>query len=102
MNYIVKQRGTGKSTALVHASAVTGYRILTNNMHGVKYLQYIAEKSGFKIPTPMTMTEYLLKHRGLGDEGILIDDIEVSLPDILSAFFETDVKAVTMSTEHLR
>ncbi len=97
MRLILKGRGKGKTTELLYTSDATRYRIIVPTSHNKEYLWKMAKELDLKIPEPMTCTEYLLRKRGLHEEGILIDDLEFSLEDILTAFFGVPVKCATMN-----
>lgn len=102
MRLVLKGRGKGKTTELLYTSDATRYRILIPNQHHKDYLLEMARKLDLNIPEPMTCTEYLLRKRGLHEEGILIDDLELSLEDILTAFFGVPVKCATMNISERR
>lgn len=101
MKILCKERGQGKTTALIHTSAITGYRILTHTEIEANRIAQKAEEKGYKIPAPMSCASYFLHNRGLKDEGIMIDNLDLYLESILTTFFDVPVKAVTMSKENL-
>lgn len=99
MKIIMRPRGQGKTTELLYTSEVTDYRIICSTQQEKESLKRQALELNLFIPTPMTCKEYLCGRgrRGLKDKGIMIDNVEMILPEILTAIFEVPVEAITMS-----
>lgn len=99
MKLINKSRGTGKTTQLIYASAVTGFRIITSNRHMAKSIEEQAKKMGLKIPEPMSDVEYR-NRKEIWDEPrpILIDELPNQiLGEALELYFNAPVVAATMT-----
>lgn len=97
MKIINKDRGSGKTTELIHASEVTGFRIITSSMFQAEYVKKLAEKYGNNIPEPMSFGEYKANKKHFHDDGILIDECKTILDGILDEYFGCHVYAGTMS-----
>lgn len=96
------ERGTGKTTHLIHISAFTHAPIITLSQVSKKHIIDTARILGLTIPEPITFNEFKsgkLKGREKEFEknGLLIDNVEVILGDILSEYFSCPVLAVTSS-----
>lgn len=99
MRIINKSRGTGKTTQIIYASAVTGFRIITPNHAMAKHIEEMAKNIGLKIPQPMSHVEYR-NGRGFqhNHEPILIDDLQNQILDeALELYFNAPVVAATMT-----
>ena len=98
MKLINKPRGTGKTTLLIYASAVTGYRIITPNAHMALHIEKQAKNMGLKIPEPMYDAEYRnLLHDG-DHAPLLIDELPNNiLQEALELYFNAPVVAATMT-----
>lgn len=98
MKLINKSRGTGKTTQLIYASAITGFRIIVSTYNKARYIESMAKNMGLKIPKPMHDIEYRNK-RLVGDHTpILIDDVDNEiLNEALELYFDAPVVAATMT-----
>ena len=97
MKIIIKDRGAGKTTELIHASEVTGFRIITPTMGSVIHIKELAAQYGNKIPEPMCFEVYKANKKYLHDDGILIDECQIILDKILDEYFGCHVYAGTTS-----
>lgn len=98
MNLINKSRGTGKTTQLIYASAVTGFRIITPNSHMAGYIEEQAKDMGLKIPKPMSDIEYRSRKLDGDHTPILIDEVQnLILDEALELYFGSPVVAATMT-----
>ena len=96
MKIINQYRGTGKTTALVHTSNVTGYPIVVKNGIHKNYVKELAKMLNVTIPEPLIYNEVK------DVDNVLIDDIELILKDILNDYLDTNVVAVTMSVPEFK
>lgn len=95
MKLIIRERGTGKSLELLHASEMTGYRIITHTEQHAHELYEAAKKLNLDIPQPTSAYNY--KSQRYKDAGILIDDVNIILPTVLEYYFQTPVVGAAMS-----
>lgn len=96
MKIINQYRGTGKTTALVHTSNITGYPIIVRNRSHRSYVKDLAKKLNVAIPEPLIYNEVK------DVDNVLIDDVELILKDILNDYLGTNVVAVTMSVPEFK
>ena len=98
MRIINKSRGQGKSLQLLYTSELTGYQIICPNEQQAQYLKKMADELGLIVPEPMSYKRYIsIKGSSLNADKILIDNVDYMLDDILTAYFKTNICAVTMS-----
>lgn len=98
MKLINKSRGTGKTTQLIYASAITGFRIITSTRNSAKYIEGMAKTMGLKIPEPMSDVEYRNRRLDGDHTPILIDDVDNKiLNEALELYFNAPVVAATMT-----
>ena len=102
MKLINKSRGTGKTTQLIYASAITGFRIIAPNAHMAKHIEEMAKDMGVKILPPMSDIEYRLRrplHNIESDHTpILIDEVQNQiLNEAFELYFGAPVVAATMA-----
>lgn len=97
LKILQKERGKGKSTGLIYTSEITGYRILCYTQKHCNYLKDMAKELGIIIPEPMTIREYKNLKGMPTDCGIMIDDLDQCLDEILNNYFGIDVMAVTIT-----
>ena len=104
MKLIIKDRGMGKTTQLIHTSEITGYPIVASTEAIVNEIKKQAERIGCKIPEPMTVQELLHgKARGRhGYENILVDEVCIGgvLQKALNQYFGRNVVACTCSPDY--
>lgn len=99
MRIINKSRGTGKTTQLIYASAITGFRIIAPNHAMAKHIEEMAKNMGFKILPPMSDVEYRNRKELEHDHTpILIDELQNEiLNEALELYFDAPVVAATMT-----
>lgn len=104
MKLIIKDRGMGKTTQLIHTSEITGYPIVASTEAIVNEIKKQAERIGCKIPEPMTVQELLHgKARGRHEyENILVDEVCINglLQKALNQYFGRNVIACTCSPDY--
>ncbi len=94
-----KSRGTGKTTQLIYASAITGFRIITPNHVMAKHIEKMAKDMGLNILPPMSDVEYRNRKELRNDHTpILIDEVQNDiLNEALELYFDAPVVAATMT-----
>lgn len=99
MRIINKSRGTGKTTQLIYASAITGFRIIAPNHAMASYIEKMAKDMGLNIPQPMSDVEYRNRKELWNDHTpILIDEVQNQILDeALELYFGAPVVAATMT-----
>lgn len=99
MKLINKSRGTGKTTQLIYASAITGFRIIAPNHAMAKHIEKMAKDMGLKILPPMSDVEYRNRKELWDDHTpILIDEVQNEILDeALELYFDAPVVAATMT-----
>lgn len=97
MNWFVKKRGEGKTTALVYTSAVTGYPIIVTTRNRVKLIQDRAKQLNLEIPDPIIFERGSCMRLYLHGQKVLIDEAKPLIKKALEDMLECEVAAVTMS-----
>lgn len=99
MKLINKSRQTGKTTQLIYASAITGFRIIAPNHAMAKHIEKMAKDMGIKILPPMSDVEYRNRREFEHDHTpILIDELQNEiLNEALELYFDAPVVAATMT-----
>ncbi len=92
-----RKRAEGKTTALIHTSAVTGYPIIVSTIREAKLVLEMADKLGLRIPEPVTYFEHKRIPSFVRQQGLLVDNLDHMLPDILNHYFDGNVVSATMS-----
>lgn len=91
-------RGSGKTTMLVRRSAQTGATIVVSNYQMVNYIELVARDLDLKMPTPITVTQFvrILSFGGGFDktQKYLIDELQT----VLDAM---NVEAATVDRNHV-
>jgi len=93
MRKIIKGRGDGKTTDLIHLSHETGDYIVCRSQEECSRISAIAREQKLDIPFPITYTEFLNGRYGMRISGFLIDNSD----DFLQSISKVPVKAVTMT-----
>lgn len=97
MRVINKERGTGKTTALIYTSSVIGYPILTFSQDSAKLLKLKASQLGVEIPEPLCVSD-LITRKTLGIKGIMEDVLVDETLTVLSKLLEVyNVNPVTVT-----
>lgn len=99
MKLINKSRRTGKTTQLIYASAITGFRIIAPNHAMAKHIEEQASDMGIKILPPMSDAEYRNRKELRHDHTpVLIDEVQNQILDeALELYFGAPVVAATMT-----
>lgn len=99
MNIINRQRATGKTTMLIHASAVTGMQIVAMTRQRAAYIKKQADELGCVIPEPIEYERLTARRyeRNPVDYGVLIDEAEGLIEKALERYLGSKVAAITMS-----
>jgi len=98
MKLINYSRRNGKTTQLIYASAITGFRIIAPNHAMAKHIEEMAKNIGLKIPKPMSDVEYRNGKLDGDHTPILIDDVDHDiLNEALELYFNAPVVAATMT-----
>lgn len=99
MNIINKSRGTGKTTQLIYASAITGFRIIAPDYAMASCIEKMAKDMGIKILPPMSDIEYRNRRELKNDHTpILIDELQNEILNVaLESYFDAPVVAATMT-----
>lgn len=98
MKLVNKSRGTGKTTQLIYASAITGFRIIAPNYVMASCIEKMAKDMGLKIPKPMSDIEYRNSKLDGDHTPILIDELQNEiLGEVLELYFNAPVAAATMT-----
>ncbi len=100
MKLINKSRQTGKTTQLIYASAITGFRIIAPDYAMASRIEKMAKDMGLKIPQPMSDIEYRNRRELKKDRTpILIDELQNQILDeVLELYFNAPVVAATMTS----
>lgn len=88
MNFVTGGRGSGKTTALIYTSAVTGYPIVTDSYHKAEYIKRQAEKLNVKIPQPTCLVDCKKYSNGYNKvtTPVLVDDADVIIERALTEY----------------
>ena len=99
MNLIIKERGSGKTTELIHTSEATQFPIVVFNKKQIDLIKEKAKNMRCVIPDPMCFNDFrgdMVRGRILPTH-ILVDEVGLIIEDALNAYFGTNVVAATMS-----
>ena len=101
LNFLVKKRGTGKTTALIYTSATTGIPIVAYTKKHCAYITEKAREYGVKIPTPVTVEEVRNGNlSGTGVAELLIDDAEDIIKDALRKYLGRNIICATLTDKN--
>lgn len=104
MKFLIKKRGTGKTTGLLFTSEATGYPIIVDDKKQVETLKSKANELGITIPEPMTSDTFRGDGRShcLSVKGILIDEADNIIEKALVDYFSgANIVAVTMTPNNM-
>lgn len=102
MKIINLARGQGKTTRLLYASEFNEIPILCGNKIKKEYLLYKAKEMNLKIPEPIVIQD-IFSNKLQGnhedtDRGILVDDTELILQELLYRLeVYGDIRAITLT-----
>ena len=99
MKLIIKDRGMGKTTQLIHISEATGYPIVVAYKTMIDNIKSTATKLGCKIPEPVLI--YDIVTGKMQYDNILIDEVALDgvLKKALNNYFNSNVMACTCSPD---
>lgn len=97
MKLIIKDRGMGKTTQLIHISEATGYPIVVAYKTMIDNVKSVATKLGCKIPEPVLVSDIVTGK--MQYDNILVDEIALDgiLKKALNNYFNSNVVACTCS-----
>lgn len=97
MKLIVKDRGMGKTTQLIHISEATGCPIVVPYRTMIDNVKSIATKLGCKIPEPVLISDVVSGKVQYDD--ILVDEVALDgvLKKALNNYFNSNVVVCTCS-----
>lgn len=96
MRILNQDRGTGKTTMLIHTSYTTGYPIIVPTRVMGDYIKSKAKQMGLNIPEPILFSDKTSLDKVTADK-ILIDELGIMLDEVLAEYFNKPVKAATMT-----
>lgn len=97
MKLIIKDRGMGKTTQLIHISEATGYPIVVAYKTMIDNIKSTATKLGCKIPEPVLISDMATGKTQY--DNILVDEVALNgvLKKALNNYFNSNVVACTCS-----
>lgn len=99
MELIIKDRGMGKTTQLIHISEAIGYPIAAAYKTTIDNIKSTAKKLGCNIPEPILISDITTGR--IRYDNILVDEITLDgvLKKALNNYFNSDVVACTCSPD---
>lgn len=94
MKGLFLRRGCGKTTLLLYLSKITKMPIVVSSSARAKCLQEKASSMHIRIPAPIV---FGASTTGLRIDGVLVDDAEHFLQDIIGRAYHVPVIAYTMT-----
>ena len=96
MRLLIKDRGKGKTTGLIHTSEATGYPIVVSTHIEAIRIFETAKKIDCHIPMPITVRELHNYPKNL--TNVLIDEVTTILEETLKEYLNVDnIICATMS-----
>lgn len=97
MKFIIKDRGMGKTTQLIHISEATGCPIVVAYKTMIDNVKSMATKLGCKIPEPVLISDIVTGK--MQYDNILVDEVALDgvLKKALNNYFNSNVVACTCS-----
>ena len=97
MKLIIKDRGMGKTTQLIHISEATGHPIVVAYKTMIDNIKSMATKLGCKIPEPVLISDIVTGK--IRYDNILVDEVTLDgvLKKALNNYFNSNVVACTCS-----
>ena len=109
MEYIIGDRGTGKTQELIEKAAGTEARIVCANVRELENIKDMARAQGLKIKKPWTVSDFLSAKSEGNNDPVLIDNLEHVLRrvfpighEILAITIGVDIKRADMLEIHQR
>lgn len=100
LSLFIKERGKGKTTALVYTSGVTGFPIVVPTKKMAEYTELMSRKLGVEIPHVLTVDELKnIKSCGVFIQSVLVDNAEFIIGDALDCYLGVHVAGATLSDE---
>lgn len=100
MKFVIGQRGSRKTTQMVHESAHTKYPIVVENESGVRNIYKTCKRLGYKIPDdvpePVLFCNAKQSKTVMRSDGILIDDAYNIVNAIMTDYFGTRVCSINL------
>lgn len=99
MKLIIKDRGMGKTTELIHISEATGYPIVSAHKTTIDNIKSMAKKLGCNIPEPVLVSDIAIGK--IRYDNILVDEVTLDgvLKKALNNYFNSNVVACTCSPD---
>lgn len=99
MKLIIKDRGMGKTTQLIHISEANGYPIVVSYKTMIDNIKSTATKLGCKIPEPVLISDIVTGK--MQYDNILVDEVALDgvLKKALNNYFNSNVMACTCSPD---
>ncbi len=99
MKLVIKDRGMGKTTQLIHISEATGYPIVATCKTVIDNIKSTAKKLGCNIPEPVFISDIIIGK--MRYDNILVDEITLNgvLKKALNNYFNSNVVACTCSPD---
>lgn len=97
VKFINRQRGSGKTTSLIHTAYITGYPIIVMSNARKVELEKQAKNIQFNDILIYTIDEWLSLKLYRDNTNILIDEVEDLLKSILNNYLNANVVAATLS-----
>lgn len=97
MKLIIKDRGMGKTTQLIHISEATGYPIVVAYKTMIDNIKSTATKLGCKVPEPVLISDMTTGKTQY--DNILVNEVALDgvLKKALNNYFNSNVVACTCS-----
>ena len=99
MKLIIKDRGMGKTTQLIHISEATGYPIVAAYKTTIGHIKSMAKKLGCNITEPVLISDVATGKTRY--DNILVDEVTLDgvLKKALNNYFNSNVVACTCSPD---
>lgn len=94
------ERGSGKTTRLIHLSAHKNIPIIVSTYAQKSHIIEHAKRIGIEIPNPITIFEFeSMKISGSNhiNNGVIIDDAQYIIQRALESYFDAPVLAISTS-----
>lgn len=96
--FINKNRGTGKTTMMIHTAYVTGYPIVVTTVRRKDYLMKQAIDMGCNDIDVYTVEEWNRRKNHISySDKVLVDNVDELLTKMINEYLNADVIAATLS-----